>query len=233
MNIHHKQIVTEYWEAAYSGENKVNNFLVQDRATRLTCELIGIAREEDTPHPATLVVGIGARVNDYYAIKTAVGGNVVAIDMSDNLIKNMAMYKVPVYAIDITSDKVVLKDQKGQPVSFDYIMARWVLHAIPADRLENAINNLVQLARPAGTILVEYRSVSDEHKKGSKIEETTCGEVWIDMSEGKLHYRHYLYADKVIKLFVEKGAKEVSTEVGNFSKLGDNDPLLVRQIFTV
>jgi len=111
------------------------------------------------------------------------------------------------------------------PAAFAVIYARFVIHAIAADEASLVLKWSADHLLPGGILCVEVRSVNDAlYGKGSPVDGEAdafvCG-----------HYRRFIRHRELEAMLAQLGlVLEYSAESLGWSKVGDDDPMLIRII---
>jgi bifunctional enzyme CysN/CysC len=167
-----------------------------------------------------LEVGCGnGRDASYFA---SVGHAVTALDTSATAIESCkASYKNGDLKFIAGS---ILNITEG--TLFDAIYSRFCLHAMTPPEEDQFIKRSKELLTPTGRLFIECRSINDPlARKGEVISPT-------ERIFG--HYRRFIIAEELVRKLKNIGLHLISlVEAGGVSKLGDDDPVVVRAIASI
>ncbi len=104
----------------------------------------------------------------------------------------------------------------------DIYYSRWSIHAISELKEKQLFNNIYENFREDSLFCIEVRSTKDElFGKGKKLEKNA---FYTD------HYRRFIDINEFKKKIKNKFKIIYIEESNNFSKVGDNNPVLIRAI---
>ena len=107
---------------------------------------------------------------------------------------------------------------------YDYCYSRFTLHAISERQEEQLIANVYKALKKDGLFMIEARTIRDNiYGLGELVEKNAY------IYDG--HYRRFIDPEEIVAKLIEAGFTVVYNQEGNgFSKVEDNDPILLRLI---
>lgn len=202
----------QYWDRYYS---KIQEIEPPSPFAEFCSQYIG----KDT---VILEAGFGTGRDSVYF--SSLAKKVIAIDISKeayNFVKNIAKDydNIQFRVDDFTAPKEY--DYLGKGINLVY--SRWTLHAINSEGENRFLKLVSKILQPGNIFCIECRSTKDGlFGKGEKISENEF--IYS-------HYRRFITRSELEKKLKSFGFEIIfSTEGYGFSKVGDDDPHLIRII---
>ena len=210
--------IKEYWDKFYSNEkvtNQPSHFAKYCFDNHIVPSWFpdGMTKQPDT-HMLELGCGNG-RDSNFFAQSNI---KVTAVDLSKE-ITNIEKH-TPDNPNFINSNAVdVIKNIE----KINYVYMRWFLHAIKEEEEENILKESYNKLNENGLMFIEVRSIHDHlFGKGIKISDNE----YIDT-----HYRRFHEKDELLLKLKNIGFDIIyDIESNGFSKLDNDDPVLIRVI---